>query len=377
MTGMLHNIRQFLAGKITVVIKIKYTLICLGLGFIHIIFTIVFGAGDIKPLFWYNMGVVLLYLYIALVAVQKEHYQFSVVMVYVEVLTCSIISSFMLGWNWGFSMYALAMIPATYYLTYTLARVKKKILLPTLMSAGIGICYILTRAICGRIDPLYDGNIRWGNMQISFYYFNIIIAYFMLLLFSTMFAVENLHMQRKLERENVFLGEAASIDPLTNMLNRRSMNSRLKSAIESADTEGTALGIILIDLDDFKHVNDTYGHDCGDEILISIAQIIARNVGCENAICRWGGEEILIMIQDDLTVTKGIAEQICKDVETSVVVHKGQEIKVTLTAGLAEYKSGQGLRALIEEADHNMYYGKQSGKNRVVTSEDRVVNKMR
>lgn len=315
-------------------------------------------------------------MYISLVAVQRERYHFSVISVYAEILVCSVISSVMLGWNWGFSMYALAMVPATYYLSYTLPGVKNKILLSTLLSAGIGVCFILTRVVCGRIDPLYDKEILFDNMQISFYYFNIIISFFVLLLFSTMFAAEILHMQNKLERENVFLGEAASIDPLTHMLNRRSMNVRMKRAIESADLNGSVFCIMLIDLDDFKHVNDTYGHDCGDEILVSISQIISKDVRREDAVCRWGGEEILIMLQDDLQTAKVVAERICKDVEHSVVLHNEHEIKVTLTAGLAQYKANQGLRALIEEADHNMYYGKQNGKNRVVTSEDRVVNKM-
>ncbi len=370
MSELLHKIRHMIIG--TVDIKFKYMIICFGLAGIHLIFAIAFGLGQIMPLFIYNIGVTIFYICISLVAFRKEHYNFAVFSVYAEILICAVLSCLMLGWDWGFSMYTLSMVPASFYLAYTLPTIKNKILIPTLMSAGIGVCYILTRVVCGRITPLYSAAIHYDNMQICFYYFNIIIAFVVLLLFSTMFATEMIYMQKQLEQENVFLGEVANIDPLTRLLNRRSMNAKMKNYLEVAKQNNSQFCFALLDIDDFKRVNDTYGHDCGDEVLVSIAQIISNDVRESDAVCRWGGEEILLVIDANLETAKKVTERICQNVRDNEVAYNDTSVKVTLTVGLSEYMQDKTLRDMFEEADQNMYYGKKHGKNQIVTSYDRT-----
>ncbi len=366
MTELVKNFCHFITGKGTVDKKYKYMFICLGLGLIHVIFTCGFAAGNIVPMFIYNVIVSLFYLYISLVSIPKERYIFSVITVYVEILLCAIYSCVMLGWDWGFGMYTLSMVPATYYLAYTLPAIKRKIAVPTMLSGIIGACYILTRAFCGRVEPFYTEEITLYNMQICFYYFNIIIAFVVLLLFSTMFATEILYMQKRLEKENIFLGEAASIDPLTRLLNRRSMNARLKAVLENVVESDSCFCLMLIDIDDFKHVNDTYGHDCGDEVLVAISKIITDDVREEDAVCRWGGEEILVMIKSKLSTAKNVAERICQDIRQTTITHNQTTVNVTITVGISEYAENKTLSTMIEEADKNMYYGKNHGKNQVV-----------
>lgn len=376
MTGIYHNVRQFFNGTSTLDARIKYMLLSVGIAVIHLIFTIAFGVNHIMPLFYYNAVVTFFYLYHSFVSIRKGRFMLVFITSVTEIIFCSTYTSLMLGWNWGFHMYTMALVPAAFYLTYTLQELDGKIVIPTIASTVASLSFILTRVVCGRVEPFYTGTGYADNLQICFYYFNIIISFFMSVLFSTMFAMEIRYMQTQLEQENRSLGEAANVDPLTHLLNRRSMNAQLKAMLDESGNSPQDFCIMLADIDDFKKVNDTYGHDCGDEVLISIANVIAHDVREEDAVCRWGGEEILIMLKADLAIAKKVAERICKDVRGVAVKHGEDYIGVTITIGIADYKKKQTIRSMIEEADRNMYYGKQHGKNQVVTSHDRVDDEM-
>ncbi len=370
MTEIFHKFRQMLNGKGNMENKHRIALMCFGIGLIHLFFCIGFAVGGIWPMFWYNIFIVAFYMYNAYVESTKEHYKYLVVSVYTEIMFCSVFTTVMLGWNWGFSMYTLSMIPVTYYVSYMFPFIKRKIFVPSMMSTGIGSCFVLTRVFCGRVEPFYDYSTSPSDMQISFYYFNIIVAFTILILFSTLFATEIIYMQKKLEKENIFLGEAASYDPLTHLLNRRSMTTKLKNMYDLAATRDVDFCVMMLDVDDFKKINDKHGHDCGDDVLIAISKIISNDVREGDAVCRWGGEEILVMIKADLTVAKNVAERICKDIRDSEFFHAGRLVNVTLTVGIAAYDRNITIPELIDEADRNMYYGKQHGKDQIVTSED-------
>ena len=122
--------------------------------------------------------------------------------------------------------------------------------------------------------------------------------------------------------------------------------------------------IAFCDIDNFKRINDTYGHDCGDEVLRHISRMIKREMhGCE--ICRWGGEEMIILMRDyDLTVARQKMEYIRRCVETNPTVFYNKRISATITIGLEEYNNDyHEPEDIIKVADERMYYGKQHGKN--------------
>lgn len=371
MSNLQHGIRQVCNGTRTADNQTKYRMMIVSIACIHLIFAFAFFFHDIMSMVWYNIGIIVFYLLHVFVFLPNEKYLFVFYSSVVEIVSYSAISSILLGWNWGFTMYTLAIIPASFYLTYTLPGMKGKTSIPVITSIVTGSSFILVRAACGRVEPYYQ-NLDTGTLQICLYYFNIIIAFIMLVLFSSLFAWEINYMQRQLEMENRMLGEVANYDPLTRLLNRRCMNERLKEVLEEAEEQEQQFCIMLVDIDDFKKVNDTYGHDCGDEVLISIANAIATDVREEDSVCRWGGEEILVLIKSELDVARKVAERIRKDVMTTVVNYKDAKVKVTLTIGVANYKKKQTIRAMIEEADRNMYYGKSNGKNQVVTSHERL-----
>ena len=371
MNEFYHKIRQVFSGKRMPDMKTKVKVLFTGIIGIHLFYTIVFGKEHITPLFWYNLLVTVLYLYHRFVSVRKEQYLFIYVSSGIEILIHATLATLLLGWNWGFAMYCMALIPATFYFNYILKQLKGKLHVPIISAMVVSAFFIIIRAVTGQIDPFYHGTYS-DNLKIILYYFNVMMSLGLIVFFSSLFAIEIKYMQRKLEQENLQLGKIANYDPLTQMMNRRSMNIQLKAAHDAVEINGKLFCVMLIDLDDFKKVNDTYGHDCGDEVLIAVANVIMRDVREDDFVCRWGGEEILVLLKADLEVARKVAERICQDVRNTVIPHMGTEIRATLTIGLAEYKKKQTVRAMIEEADRNMYYGKQHGKNQVVTSYDRI-----
>ncbi|MBQ0052418.1 MAG: GGDEF domain-containing protein [Treponema sp.] len=141
----------------------------------------------------------------------------------------------------------------------------------------------------------------------------------------------------------------------------------MELALKRAQDKNETFSLLLFDLDDFKKVNDTYGHECGDLILKMAASTISRGVKASDYVFRWGGEEILVLLKGNKTTAVRAAERIRFDIERQVVEYKGQMIKITSTVGVASYDDKKTARDLFALADENLYIGKNSGKNCVIS----------
>ncbi len=368
MTSFYHRVRQVFNGTSAINTKIKYIVIGICITLIHFFFTIAFYHFHVTLLFYYNMAITVFYSYLSAVVVKKERYESIFILAFVEILFHSSMASILLGWNWGFMIYTMALIPVSFYLTYTLPYFNGSVFAPITASAIVCICYISIRAVTNNILPVYASSQPQG-VSTFFYYFNTMVALGMQIFCSILFALEIRYMKRQLEEENRTLGEIASHDPLTHLLNRRSMNTYLKSALENGAGRQLPFCLILADIDNFKNVNDTYGHDCGDELLIAVAEVISGNVREEDHVCRWGGEEILILLQADLETAVQAANRIRREIAGTIVKYKEKEVSVTITMGISQYMQGETIRSMMDEADRNLYYGKKHGKNQVVTSD--------
>lgn len=153
-------------------------------------------------------------------------------------------------------------------------------------------------------------------------------------------------------------------DPLTGLPNRLLLNDRLSQALELADETKQTIGIMFIDLDRFKYINDTLGHAVGDQLLIEIAKRIQACVGKNDTVCRQGGDEFIVLIPNTTAdeVSK-IAQQIVDLFSSSVMVNE-QELFVTPSIGIAMYPGdGRDIETLIKNADTAMYRVKEQGKN--------------
>lgn len=151
-------------------------------------------------------------------------------------------------------------------------------------------------------------------------------------------------------------------DPLTSLYNRRSCNNKLK-VLESEKSEYT---IVMCDIDWFKKINDTYGHDAGDYVLVTISNLIGENVKDCGFASRWGGEEFLLVyrLSHDAALQK--VRQIQQKVREYDFTYEGKTIKVTMTFGVEADESAAPYEQRIRIADGNLYVGKNSGRDRII-----------
>ncbi|MEE2690008.1 MAG: PleD family two-component system response regulator [Pseudomonadota bacterium] len=168
--------------------------------------------------------------------------------------------------------------------------------------------------------------------------------------------------------------EMAVTDQLTGLYNRRYLASHLAAMFDRAYWTGRPLSVMILDIDHFKSVNDTHGHDAGDKVIQQFAERIRSSVRGMDLACRYGGEEFLIAMPDTDKVTAGnVAERIRDDVASQrVVLNSGRdELQVTVSIGIASTEDGpkeDSAQKLIKRADEALYKAKTGGRNRVFAS---------
>ena len=160
--------------------------------------------------------------------------------------------------------------------------------------------------------------------------------------------------------------EMAVVDELTGILNRRGILDMLAKEISRAERFKLPLSITMIDIDNFKSVNDSYGHLTGDKVLRAMAQIIKSNIRSIDLFGRYGGEEFLLVFPNTPKENAKIAaEKLRREIESHKFKYKNEEFRITISAGVAEYNYGDDVKSLISKADEALYKAKSFGKNRV------------
>jgi diguanylate cyclase (GGDEF)-like protein len=184
-------------------------------------------------------------------------------------------------------------------------------------------------------------------------------------------ALENARLHRIVERQ-------ALVDSLTGLANRRSFEDTLRSELARATRFGDSVCVVLADLDDFKNVNDRYGHGAGDEVLKGFAAALRTSVRESDVACRWGGEEFaLVLPGTDHTGGVRLAERARAMIESHEFrMPNGEALYVTASFGVADYPASHELGELLAAADSALYAAKREGKNRVVTAAESLENKI-
>jgi diguanylate cyclase (GGDEF)-like protein len=178
-----------------------------------------------------------------------------------------------------------------------------------------------------------------------------------------------LHAEEKLRNTNLHLSELVIRDPLTGLFNRRYLEESLEREVARAKRSGTPLGIMMIDIDHFKNVNDTFGHAAGDTVLEGISRCMQSMARTEDILCRYGGEEfVLVMTTASLDTIHERAERVREGVRRTNIAHDGRDIgQVMVSIGIAIHpEHGKTGSDAIQAADAALYRAKQSGRNRTI-----------
>ena len=185
-------------------------------------------------------------------------------------------------------------------------------------------------------------------------------------------------MQTQLARTQQ-LRDYADRDFLTRLLGRRAFLSSLGSALGQCDRHGSPLSIVMLDIDHFKAVNDTYGHEAGDDVIATIGSLLLRSFRVEDLRCRWGGEEFVVAFPEQgVTFAAGAAEQILRDIRAlRFKVSDGRTFQITATAGVACLPAdGDRIGMVLACADARPYAGKAAGRDRVCSTGASAPRKM-
>lgn len=174
----------------------------------------------------------------------------------------------------------------------------------------------------------------------------------------TIVLFSDITLRKKLEEQ---LHIEAMTDPLTQLFNRRFLSSVLESLTETVKERKKSLSLIMADIDNFKHINDTYGHEMGDEVLKELAKLLKGNLRDEDIVGRWGGEEFLIiLVNTGLEDAIKVAEKIRKKISESLILGK---LNITVSFGVSEYKMNEDIKEAIKRVDEALYEAKLAGKN--------------
>ena len=269
---------------------------------------------------------------------------------------CYFTTPWLFGWDSSVQVFPVLLIIVYFFSSYQ--KLMRKLIFMTVIFAAYLFLSLRFGDTSG-VLPMEEGMhsiLRDGNM---------LAVLVCVGLAAYLFSNEKQEMENKLIEYNKKLEEKASVDPLTGLYNRRKCTEYLENLMKSSSDR--MFCICMGDIDHFKRVNDTYGHDIGDLVLKGVAKVLTSCTKDVGLVSRWGGEEFLIVLPDiNGDEAMVILFNIQSEMRKMCVMADDQKIKVTLTYGLTEYDPSLTLDQNIKEADDKLYLGKEQGRDTVI-----------
>ena len=173
---------------------------------------------------------------------------------------------------------------------------------------------------------------------------------------------------RRLETELADVSQRLHEDALTELLNRRGLARAFDGEAARADRHGTPMCLAILDIDHFKKLNDTFGHQTGDEALVHLTRIVRESIRPSDIVARFGGEEFVILLPDaQIDEAVAIMQRVQRELTRRIFLHDRQRILITFSAGVVQRMPGELRDAMIGRADRALYAAKQAGRNRVIS----------
>lgn len=324
----------------------------------HVFLLAFFALTHVKFMVMVNCISVLIYMSLFL-TIRYNKSRLYIWLTLLEIIAHMMLAVACVGWSCGFQYYCFGAVAMVFYTDYFFARAGMERANTILLSLLCGVSFTAALIFSKHYPPRHVLN---EMVVIAMVLAN---ALFMLAFAAVCFKMQ---VSRADYYENE-LTRQANHDKLTGLVNRNYLIEYLQKVYEGEDM--SEYWLAMMDIDDFKKINDTYGHNCGDYVLKTVAALIAEN-SCGMIPCRWGGEEFILvgqMAEHRVQVPGSagfILEKLRRSVERYPFKYENSEIKVTVTIGLSKYTREQTVDEWINEADTKLYEGKQSGKNRLI-----------
>ncbi len=260
------------------------------------------------------------------------------------------------GWSSGVQHFLTLMLVLVFFNVYDKPAVK------IILFAVILAFRIMLFSFSQQVPALY----QMGKEANTVYQTVNTVAFFLMLAcMCIIFSTSIQDTERQLRLKNQTLYKEAGTDPLTGLPNRRAMIEQIENHYrQNADQP---FSVAIADLDYFKNINDTYGHNCGDYALVRLTEMFVEHSLGRYTVCRWGGEEFCFFMPGlNLDEAGVLMNDLCFAVEKMRLEYEDHRFSVTVTIGVEEYDFSSPLEDLLESADEKLYMGKKAGRNRVV-----------
>ncbi len=319
----------------------------------HAGFVPMFALGGHPRLAAFNVFSVAIWLAAAIVN-RRGQSTLAMWLITLEVVAHALLAVAALGWSSGFQYYLVPLIPFVMFNDRLASRTV------AIISAGIFAALLGLRALAP--EGVITGAVLPGVPVALWRYGNLAIPLLALAMVSFYFRRASTTAERRME-------SMALTDPLTGLLNRRSMEQRLREAAHGFQRTGRAFSVVMADVDRFKRINDAHGHAAGDRVLRALAGLFGERLRGHDAVARWGGEEFLLLLPEtDLATACEVADRLRVTVEARLPETASLSESITLTFGVAVFDRPMRVDACLEKADEALYAGKAEGRNRVVSA---------
>lgn len=316
---------------------------------IHVFNAFLFWVFELYPLVILNAVSSVLYV-VFLTLFKNENLRIS--FAYFEIILFSAMSELISGGHFGYLYFVIGMVAVIFFM---LPYSNRKKHVYQLIGAGFAVAIGLISVYDYFLYPeLMDTVLLYKPFEKSM---NLVITLFSLFYLSNLYLVELRTTQEKLDYNS-------NHDMLTGLYNRRFFESIMKRSKEEKET---SFSVAMLDVDDFKKINDTYGHETGDKVLALVSRCIDACLPKNAVAVRWGGEEFVLYLPQ---VDNARALEVLNDFRTRLseqrLYHKGSRVTITATIGLCTGESIADYEEYLRQADEKLYWGKKHGKNQIV-----------